>query len=46
MPDDSQHKLKTSMKGSWSNQEHRNDDKGTSVSSRKIQIIFYIEKRR
>ena len=36
MPDDSKQQLKT-MKGSWYNQEHRNDAKGTSVSSRKIQ---------
>ena len=34
MSNDSKHKLKFSMKGSWYNQEHRKDDQGLSVSSR------------
>lgn len=37
MPDDAKHHLKASMKGSWYNQEDKQDQRGTSVSSRKIQ---------
>ena len=37
MSDDSRNKLKTFMKGSWYNQDHRKDDQCISVSSRKNQ---------